>query len=169
MPPFFDPPSFSSTLSFHHLQFDVIAWVRWVYLIAKYYFTILSHAMLYIQHSKIALYKFIPSFSWSPPCLLKSPYTLPNSLCPFFQHVQTTSVYPWVCSFFCDLSTCQRTFYPPVSHYTFTVPSSCHFSPALPSPLLSVPRSPYHREQHSCLMPGKLLPFVCSENTFGGK
>ena len=32
--------------------------------------------------------------------LQQSPYTsLPDCLCPFFQHVQTTLVYPFVCSF----------------------------------------------------------------------
>ena len=83
--------------------------------------------------------------------------SLPNCLCPFFQPSQTTFVYPFVCSFLClpkpgDLSTCQNTFYPLVSHYTTTIPPSCHFSPALPSPLLSLPRSHYHREQHFCFV-----------------
>ena len=50
---------------------------------------------LYIKYSKITLNNFIPSVFWStspsPIVILLQPYTsLPNCLCPFYQHVQTT-------------------------------------------------------------------------------
>ena len=65
--------------------------------------------------------------------LLQFLYTsLPNCLCPFFKHDETTIVYTFVCNFLClptpgDLSNGQKTFYRSLSHYTSTVPSSCHF------------------------------------------
>ena len=67
-----------------------------------------------------------------------------------------------------------------MSHYTSTVPSSWYFSTALPSPLLPLPRSHYHREQHTDTYPGlttiennilthawNISPFVRSEKTLG--
>ena len=75
--------------------------VMQVYLIANLHFT-LSGVTLYIQHSNIILYNFIPHPSWStspPVLLLQSPYiSLPNCLCPFFQHIQTTQTPLYVVS-----------------------------------------------------------------------
>ena len=70
-----------------------------------------------------------------------------------FVHSFNMSKPPFLCSFLClpnpgNLLTPQNIFYLSVSHYTSTVPPR-YFSPALPSPLFSLPRSHYHREQHS--------------------
>ena len=93
------------------------------------FYSVLSHVTLYIQHSKIALYNFIPSLSWSTSSPLSFYYTLPTLPYPtVFAHsfniqVQTTLCLPFVRSFLClpnlgDLSTRQKTFYPSVSHYS---------------------------------------------------
>ena len=97
-------------------------------------------------------------------------YNYPTLLYPtVFVHTFNVSKPPFVFSFLClptpgHLSIGQKTFYPSMSHYTSTVPSSCHFSPPLPSPLASVSRS------HSLTTPPtnawQMLPFVNSENTF---
>ena len=84
----------------------------------------------------------------------------PTVLCPFFQHIQTTLVFPFVCSFLClvtpgNLST----------HITHPTYPSCHFFPALLSSLLSLPKSHHHREQH---MPGKLY-YMSWVKHLGGK
>ena len=48
----------------------------------------------------------------------------------------------------------QNTSCPSLSHDTSTVPSSCHLSPALPNPLLSLLRSHCRSEQHHWHMLG---------------
>ena len=57
-----------------------------------------------------------------PICSSTTYTSLPK--CPFFQHVQTNIVYPFVCSFSC-LPTPGDTFYPLVPRYTSAVSSSC--------------------------------------------
>ena len=95
-------------------------------------------------------------------------YNLPAFLCPTVcPFLRLPLSITFVCTFLClpthcDLSTRLKTFYPSLSHYTSTVPTSCHFTPAMPSSLLSLSRSYYHERrtlQTVCL--GNVVNCTC--------
>ena len=97
--------------------------------------------------------------------LLQSPSTsLPNCLCPFFQHVQTTLIYPFVCS----------SLRLPTPRLSITHRQCLNLSENLPfrSLLYSFAKSFSFTAQVSLTerttlltYAWKTLPFVCSENT----
>ena len=131
-------------------------------------YSITSQGTLYIQHSRSPrttssqVFRGLPvpypsatiSLHFFTQQSLSIVLTCPNHLSLCMQCLMLTPG---------DPSTRQKTFHPSLSHYTSTIPS-CHLSPALRSPLLSLPRSHYHREQHSW-QAWKRLPFVRSEET----
>ena len=110
-------------------------------------YSCLNLVMLYIPHSKIAMELHPKSFIIYPTTY---DLVLQSSLHFFIQLslsiLSTCPNHPLVFRFFClsipdnNISMHQQTFDPSMSHYTSIVPS-CHFSQALPSPLLSLPIS----------------------------
>ena len=131
--------------------------------------------MLYIHHSEIASYNFIPRLSSfaSPPIAFY--YNLTALLYPSVIVHSFHMTKPPKSTHLYAVSSClptpshflshQKSFFPSMSPYTSTVLSSCHFSPALPTTLLSLPTSHYHKDQKLLTHAWKSLPFMCSENT----
>ena len=120
----------------------MLARVRRVYLKPNFHFPpacATTHYIFKTLRSKFFYYN-----------LLKLPYLFFHS----FTMSKTTLVYPFVCRFLClptpRHSTPQKTFYPSGSHYTSTIPS-CHFSSALPSPLLSLSSAIKNNTPDTCL------------------
>ena len=119
----------------------------------------LNHITLYIQYSKIASYNFIPSLSWS--YYYNVPILLYLAIFVHSFNMSKPLVYPFYTVSYAyqpqAISTHQKTFYPSVSYYTSNVPSFYHFSPALPSPFLSLPRFHY--------TPNKMFTFLHAVKT----
>ena len=118
----------------------MLAWVTLVYFIANWHF-VLCQVTMYSYHSKQLHSNSFMVYLWP----MSFYYNLPKLLYPtvFVHSLNMSKPTPG------DLI--RRL--PSLSHYTPTVPPSWHCSPALPSPLLSLARSHYHREQHSWYMP----------------
>ena len=119
-------------------QVYLIASVRQVYLIANFHFTFLCHITLYIQHSKNFSHNFILSLLWSTSLPMSFYYNVPTLYRTVFVHSFNMSKPPLSTSLYAVSYACVRILSLLQCHITY--PLYHHFSPAQPSPLISLPR-----------------------------
>ena len=96
--------------------FSLLAWVQWVYVMANFNTPCITSSQVF-RGLPLPICPTTISLHLITQLSLSTLVTCSNHL-----------VYPSACSFLClpipgDLSTCQKTFYPSVSHNTSTVPS----------------------------------------------
>ena len=125
----------------------MVTWVRQVYLIANINFTLSWGRSCCIFNTRRPSFRLplplIPSTTISLHFFIQLSLSI-LSTCP--NHLRLPLCFQFLILTWGHLSTHYKTLFPSVSHCTTTAPS-CHFSSAVSTPLLSLPRSHYHKEQ----------------------